>query len=990
MSLKLNKQIQNSELFTSVKSTLKKSFYYSAVAATALGTSISFLPTTTAQAGDVAVANTKNVTAGDKTGDTGGDLAADDQLVFAQHSTINTEAAAMTIAEIESGTTASIITLAGTGTLVNTGNLTLTQALTIKLIDTSDFTVAGATAGSATGIIDIADSGILRLTGASKTFANTITADANTDGVINMSGTITQSGAIGASGTAIGVLNITGASTLSAASFILDVNVGAATTLTGITGTTVDLTGTGTDTTILTSAGINTAITTMNATGQTVTLSGTADHAGAIKGASDGFGIVKVTGAMDMVGNIGTSTTVKVGLLNVDEDFDLEKNAFVDATQLSAAKTMSLRGSVANLVVTGTIDGDATDADGQGMIIVNNGTATATAPTFTGNIGATHQLDSITLTSDASFNGSVDSDEITIAASQIGTFKGDLTLGAADMTVTGRANLDGTTTQTIVGGAAGEEIDGTGTIDVNNTSTGGVVFGTHATMDANTLDFLVSAAGRATMAVGLHTVEEVNLADGAILVIGDAVTTKVFTTTTGQNADSIHASSIIKFNSNFDNGETIELFNTVNDSDKAALAIDVNSALLDNALTDYVATVTSDDITVTATNKGASATATELSITKNDAIALMEIKEAFVANSASDLDFINELLMSEQGRTSADIDDLAKQAAPQQDTIVGSSAALKANTGAVQGVISNRMASLRSGDAYVAGMSAGNGVSANSMFIQAFGSIVEQDDKIVGSGHQAGYDADTSGVAIGIDSITDGGLVLGLSVSMSNTDLEGKGTGKAKNDIDSYTASIYMDKTSDVGYVEGSVTFGISENANQRLVNSAGLDRTYKCYYYTQQVSVKICGGLTYEAQNGAFITPFASVTGTLVETDAYTETSSTAGDALRLRVDQDDINSIKGSVGIKAHMDTGNGIPMISLAVNNEFGDKDMITTNKFQGGGSAFKSTTALEELSATLGLGYTFTNGNTDINVGYEAEANDDDYLGHYGTVKFTSRF
>ena len=46
MSLKLNKQIQNSELFTSVKSTLKKSFYYSAVAATALGTSISFLPTT--------------------------------------------------------------------------------------------------------------------------------------------------------------------------------------------------------------------------------------------------------------------------------------------------------------------------------------------------------------------------------------------------------------------------------------------------------------------------------------------------------------------------------------------------------------------------------------------------------------------------------------------------------------------------------------------------------------------------------------------------------------------------------------------------------------------------------------------------------------------------------------------------------------------------------------------------------------------------------
>jgi hypothetical protein len=43
----------------------------------------------------------------------------------------------------------------------------------------------------------------------------------------------------------------------------------------------------------------------------------------------------------------------------------------------------------------------------------------------------------------------------------------------------------------------------------------------------------------------------------------------------------------------------------------------------------------------------------------------------------------------------------------------------------------------------------------------------------------------------------------------------------------------------------------------------------------------------------------------------------------LRLTVDQDDVTSIVGTVGIKYHnvLDNG-GVPMISLAVNNEFGD--------------------------------------------------------------------
>jgi hypothetical protein len=68
----------------------------------------------------------------------------------------------------------------------------------------------------------------------------------------------------------------------------------------------------------------------------------------------------------------------------------------------------------------------------------------------------------------------------------------------------------------------------------------------------------------------------------------------------------------------------------------------------------------------------------------------------------------------------------AKEAAPQADLAQGSIGSTRAMTGSVQSVISNRMASLRSGDAFQTGIVAGDMVSANSAFMQAIGSIVEQ------------------------------------------------------------------------------------------------------------------------------------------------------------------------------------------------------------------------------------------------------------------------
>jgi len=87
--------------------------------------------------------------------------------------------------------------------------------------------------------------------------------------------------------------------------------------------------------------------------------------------------------------------------------------------------------------------------------------------------------------------------------------------------------------------------------------------------------------------------------------------------------------------------------------------------------------------------------------------------------------------------------------------------------------------------------------------------------------------------------------------------------------------------------------------------------------------------------------------------------------------------------------MDNG-GIPMISLAVNNEFGDTTIQSTNSYTGGGSKFKTSTTVEELSATLGLGFSMGNDRTTVELSAEADANDDDYISYGGSFKIVGKF
>ncbi len=652
-----------------------------------------------------------------------------------------------------------------------------------------------------------------------------------------------------------------------------------------------------------------------------------------------------------------------------------------------------------------TITGAITAAsNGEGAIVVNN--TTGKTVTFASAIGdaAGNLVKSITVNADktAAFNGAVATAALTLNSGSTSTFGSTLTATAA--TITGTATFTGAATIPTATVAAGGTATFTSTLasttsaTIANTGTAtfnGIVT-TPSLIVTGTAN--INAINQATAAVTLNSTGVIQLEK---TLVATSAADSIFSNT-AQLGGTLNATGKILLPSRLKGGDTLNLFDDSTNAGTAATLLAATDVVVqDNALVNHTASIysatgkTADTgIQITATNKTAASAASELGVNVNKATAFLQARDAAIAadiatTDTASLSSIYNVLYALSGQSATADTDFANQVSPQTDTITGSTIAAKAVTSGVQNVISTRLASLRSGDAYSTGIVTGSHMGTNSGFIQAFGSTVEQKNK----GNEFGYDADTTGFAIGFDTKVPGGAVIGISYAHSEADVDGKGTGRAKNDIKTDSVSLYADYATKDGYVEGSITYGKSDNKGSRVINTGGLSNTYASNYDSEQYSFRLSGGIPQSLGGGAFITPFAAATISQIKADAYTETSTTADDTLRLRVSQDTVDSQVGTVGVKFHQAIKDGkttfTPEVKLAVNQEFGDGNITTTNTYQGGGASFKNSTAIERTSATAGLGLNISSDNLSFNIGYEADVKDK-YLGHSAQAKITAKF
>ena len=692
-------------------------------------------------------------------------------------------------------------------------------------------------------------------------------------------------------------------------------------------------------------------------------------------------------------------TTAKGGSLLLNSNATITDLDIVGGNQAGEASQVEFKG---NLI---SATGITLDKETGGAKLLASGTGAQTVTGVVLGIGAGNGTLQVTNThaSGVTFTAAVGSTTLLLAdIDTVATFNGAL----------GAATINNAGTMIVTGAGVATATVLTGTSTFSSTLTSAAVTTTAGTQIFNgkvtaSTGLIISGANtEVTLAGAAHDMGDLDLTDGTLFVnikdsdvgkldlnSGEIIVAKTIVNgesvfkVTSQDAAGINAAGSVTMPITLTEGQSLTLLDGA--TANAATAVLVDAVVNDNALIDYQATKTGLDVTVKAVIKSATTTASELAVTTNEAIALEQAFNAIQGTSAEEDIFFN-VLTAKGGMTATADTSLAEQISPQNDAIAGSAVSTRAMTGTVQGIVSNRMASLRSGDAYVSGVSAGEGMSANSGFIQAFGSQVEQGSIKKGTATVHGYDAETAGVALGFDGLTDSGSTIGLSASYSTTDVDGLGKGKAKNSIDSYTVSVYADKSTDSGYLEGSLTYGINDNSSSRKVNTAGIVRDYTSTYDSEQVSLKLSAGNPNEVSADTFVTPYISASGTLLTQDSYTEKSTAAADTLRLNVSQEDMESLVGTVGVKVHKVTSNGTPMISLAINNEFGDTKINSSNTYQGGGTAFTTTSDIEAMSATLGLGYSFGNDMTSLNIGYEGEVNDAEYVNHYGSIKLVSKF
>jgi len=706
------------------------------------------------------------------------------------------------------------------------------------------------------------------------TMNNTVTHSAHVDGAgtLKIAGTITLDETIGAA-IAIGVLDIDGSLTTTAATVAatldLDGTVASATTfvvngvsnLNGAMTTTgaVTLTGASTlggDSTITTSDDIVKFTSTLNGAGANITIdSGTAaTNFDGIVGGSAGVGDIALTGALDLDAAITDAESISVSLAsNLGANITTTGTAATtitlsDAATLSAATTLTtantnisleeIVGGSVNLTLvagTGSITTSAAIASVADMTVTS-----ATTATFSGAVGNANTV--LNSTGSNIFSSTVASTTAVDINAGTSTFSGAVT--SPTMNVAGA--------DTIVN------------IDV-----------------APNIENLTVGAGVVNLSVKDVDIDDLDLNGGDIVVEKTIVNGDTIFISNTQTGGGLAGTGEIYMPVNLSNGQTLILFQDSNNTTVGnTTEAQVEAVVVDTALTDYVVSEVGNNVVLTSTDKSASVTGSELGVTGNAAKGLLAARNSAINDTTADGTAENAFfnaLNSKSGFSSSDVTSLAKQVAPQTDMISGSSVAAQAVTGSIQGIMSNRMASLRSGDAYFGTGVAAGGMSAQSGFIQVFGSTAEQKSTKVGSGTQDGFDSDTQGVAIGFDGVTDEGLTIGVSIATANTDVDGKGLGKSVNSIDTYSASLYMDNATDNGYVEGSLTFGVNENSTSRKLTSAGLNRTYTGSYDSQSLSFNLTAGMPNEVASGYYLTPFGSFTATSMDVDAYTEKSTVA-----------------------------------------------------------------------------------------------------------------
>ena len=275
------------------------------------------------------------------------------------------------------------------------------------------------------------------------------------------------------------------------------------------------------------------------------------------------------------------------------------------------------------------------------------------------------------------------------------------------------------------------------------------------------------------------------------------------------------------------------------------------------------------------------------------------------------------------------------------------------------------------------GVSSGDNVFERvAMWIQGMFNRSELDD----TAKTKGFDADSAGVAMGLEKRVNDQVKLGIGYAYTNTDIDGF---MRSTDVDTHTAILYGEYKPSAWFVNGVVSYGWSDYSESKNVAGYNVNADYDA------TSLGLQAMTGYEMQVKGFnLTPEAGLRYVHTSQDAYTDT-------VDQRVSANDSDILTGVIGAKADREftLENEMtlrPEVRVALTydmfNDAGGSVVTLAN-----GAAYRvDGEALDRFGVELGAGLTAeVNDNVELSLRYEGQFRDD-YTDHTGLLNAKYKF
>ena len=237
---------------------------------------------------------------------------------------------------------------------------------------------------------------------------------------------------------------------------------------------------------------------------------------------------------------------------------------------------------------------------------------------------------------------------------------------------------------------------------------------------------------------------------------------------------------------------------------------------------------------------------------------------------------------------------------------------------------------------------------AGGVWVQGLSSNMDQD----GRGGDNGYSANSSGMAVGVDSRVNDTTTLGVAYSYLNSNIHSD-LGN-KTDVEGHALSLYGNWSLQNWFVDGSLSYGHNDNDSKRHI--AGT--TAKGSYDSNVLSASVIGGYSFKPSQAVVIEPRVAARYSNVRMEGYDEKGSSA--ALSTGSQRYEVGELGAGVRLAGNLPMGAGSlqPEATLMAYHDLMGDRVAQTSSYMLGGSAFTVTgasVARDSYEASVGVNY-----------------------------------